>query len=50
MIYFSSLLKTDPTYKPPADNLFAAPDLFNIKYKFIIKNEQGVLSFIKVLF
>ena len=26
MIYFSSLLKTDPTYKPAADNLFAALD------------------------
>lgn len=36
MIYFSSLLKTDPTYKPAADNLFAALDLFNIKYKFIL--------------
>lgn len=35
MIHFSSLLKTDPTYKPAADNLFAALDLFNIKYKFI---------------
>lgn len=35
MIYFSSLLKTDPTYKPAADNLFAALDLFNIKYNFI---------------
>ena len=35
MLYFSSLLQTNPTYKPAADNLFAALDLFNIKYKFI---------------
>ena len=35
MIYFSSLLQTTPTYKPAADNLFAALDLFDIKYKFI---------------
>ena len=35
MLYFSSLLKTNSTYKPAADNLFAALDLFNKKYKFI---------------
>ncbi|MCH5170494.1 MAG: agmatine deiminase family protein [Oscillospiraceae bacterium] len=35
MLYFSYLLKTDCTYKTAADNLFAALDLFNIKYKFI---------------
>lgn len=36
MLYLSSLLKTNTTYKPAADNLFAALDLFNIKYKFIL--------------
>ena len=35
MLYFSSLLQKIPTYKPAADNLFAALDLFDIKYKFI---------------
>lgn len=35
MIYFSSILKTDTTYKNAADRLFAALDLFNINYKFI---------------
>lgn len=35
MIYFSSLLKTNPTYQNAADRLFAALDLFNINYKFI---------------
>ncbi len=35
MLYFSSLLKTNATYQPAADNLFAALDLFHIKYKFI---------------
>lgn len=35
MIYFSSLLQTSPTYKPAADRLFAALDLYAIKKKFI---------------
>lgn len=35
MLYFSSLLQKIPTYKPAADNLFAALNLFDIKYKFI---------------
>lgn len=35
MLYFSSLLQISPTYKPAADRLSAALDLFNIKYKFI---------------
>lgn len=34
MIYFSSILQNS-TYKPAADRLFAALDLFNINYKFI---------------
>ena len=41
MIYFSSLLKSDPTYIPAADNLFAALDLFNIKYK-LISNTKDI--------
>ena len=36
MIYFSSVLKKNPVYQPAANNLFAALDLFNIKYKFIL--------------
>lgn len=35
MLYFSSLLKTNPTYKPAANRLFAALNLLNIKYKLI---------------
>ncbi len=35
MLYFSSILKTSTIYKPAADRLFAALDLFNIKYKYI---------------
>ena len=34
MLYFSSRLNAHP-YKPAADRLFAALDLFNIEYKFI---------------
>lgn len=41
MIYFSHLLKTNPTYKNAADRLFAALDLFNINYKFI-KNTKDI--------
>lgn len=41
MIYFSSLLKTNPAYKNAADRLFAALDLFNINYKFI-KNTKDI--------
>lgn len=41
MIYFSSLLKTNPAYKNAADRLFAALDLFNINYK-IIKNTKDI--------
>lgn len=40
MLYFSYLLKTDPTYKKAADRLFAALDLFNINYKFIINTKD----------
>lgn len=42
MIYFSSILQ-NPTYKPAADRLFAALDLFNINYKFI-KNTKDIWS------
>lgn len=34
MLYFSSKLKT-PKYRPAADRMFAALDLFNIKYKLL---------------
>ena len=40
MIYFSSILKTNTTYKTAADNLFAALDFFNIKYKFILNTKD----------
>ena len=40
MLYFSSLLQTIPTYKPAADNLFAALDFFHIKYKFILNTKD----------
>lgn len=40
MLYFSSLIQTNPTYKPAADRLFAALDLFNIKYNFIYKTKD----------
>ena len=40
MLYFSSILKTNNTYKPAADNLFAALDFFNIKYKFILNTKD----------
>ncbi|MDY4255273.1 MAG: agmatine deiminase family protein [Oscillospiraceae bacterium] len=35
MLYFSSRLNTNPTYKPAANRLIAALDLLNIKYKLI---------------
>ena len=35
MIYFSSILKTNDTYKPAADRLFAALDSNGIQYDFI---------------
>lgn len=41
MLYFSSLLKTNPIYQNAADRLFAALDLFNINYKFI-KNTKDI--------
>lgn len=40
MLCFSSLLKTNPTYQPAADSLFAALDLFDIKYKFILNTKD----------
>ena len=40
MLYFSSLLQTNPTYKPAADNLFAALDFFHIKYIFIFNTKD----------
>lgn len=40
MLYFSSQLN-NPTYKPAADRLFAALDLFNIKYK-LLNNTKDV--------
>lgn len=39
MLYFSSKLK-DSTYKPAADNLFAALDFYNIKYKFLLNTKD----------
>lgn len=35
MIYFSSLLKTNPIYKPAAERLFAALDIHGIPYGFL---------------
>ena len=35
MLYFSSLLQTNPAYKPAADRLFAALDLYRTPYTFI---------------
>ena len=35
MTYFSSLLKTSPTYKPAADRLFIALDSYGIQYGFL---------------
>lgn len=40
MIFVSSLLHTNTTYKPAADNLSAALDFFNIKYKFILNTKD----------
>ena len=40
MLFFSSLLKTNSTYKPAADSLFAALDLYNISYKFITNTKD----------
>ena len=40
MLYFSSQLN-NPTYKPAADRLFAALDLFNIKYK-LLNNTKDI--------
>lgn len=40
MLYFSSQLST-PKYKPAADRLFAALDLFNIKYK-LLNNTKDI--------
>ena len=39
-IYFSSLLKTISAYQPAANNLFAALDLYNIKYEFILSTKD----------
>lgn len=38
---FSSLLKTDPAYKPAADNLFAALDLLHINYQ-LLSNTKDI--------
>lgn len=35
MLYFSSLLQTNPTYKPAADNLFAALHLAGVAYRLL---------------
>lgn len=40
MPYFSSQLNT-PKYKPAADRMFAALDLFNIKYK-LLNNTKDI--------
>ena len=40
MLYFSSQLNT-PKYKPVADRMFAALDLFNIKYK-LLNNTKDI--------
>ena len=40
MLYFSYQLN-NPTYKPAADRLFAALDLFNIKYK-LLNNTKDI--------
>lgn len=40
MLYFSSKLNT-PKYKPAADRMFAALDLFNIKYK-LLNNTKDI--------
>lgn len=40
MLYFSSQLNT-PKYKPAADRMFAALDLFNIKYK-LLNNTKDI--------
>ena len=40
MLYFSSQLNT-PKYKPAADRMFAALDLFNIKYK-LLNNKKDI--------
>lgn len=40
MLYFSSQLNT-PKYKPAADRVFAALDLFNIKYK-LLNNTKDI--------
>lgn len=40
MLYFSSKLNT-PKYKPAADRMFAALDLFNIKYK-LLNNTRDI--------
>ena len=40
MLCFSSQLN-NPTYKPAADRLFAALDLFNIKYK-LLNNTKDI--------
>ena len=40
MLYFSSQLNT-PKYKPAADRMFAALDLFNVKYK-LLNNTKDI--------
>ena len=42
MLYFSSQLNT-PKYKPAADRMFAALDLFNIKYKLLNNTKDNWL-------
>lgn len=41
MIYFSSILKTNKEYKDAAEKLFAALELFNIKYK-LLNNKKDI--------
>jgi agmatine deiminase len=41
MLYFSSLLKTDKSYKDVAEKFFATLDLFNIKYK-LLNNTKDI--------
>lgn len=40
MLYFSSKLNT-PKYKPAADRMFAALNLYNIKYK-LLNNTKDI--------
>jgi len=48
MLCFSSQLN-NPTYKPAADRLFAALDLFNIKYK-LLNNTKDITHVPKTVY